>query len=49
MPIEDEAGRVLYLLQYIIHSIVMDIDDLAFLGFSFPVPVLFVLSHMQTE
>lgn len=49
MHIQDEAARVLYLLQCAIHSIVMDIDDLAFLGFSFPVPVLFVLSHMETE
>lgn len=45
--IQDEATRVLCLLQHAIYASAMDIDDSAFLGFSFPVSVLFVLSHMQ--
>lgn len=39
---------MLYLLQHVIHASAMDIDDLAFLGFSFPASVLFMLSHTQT-
>lgn len=36
MHMQDGAARVLYLLQCIIHSSAMDINDLAFLVFSFP-------------
>lgn len=34
MHIQDEAARLLYLLLYVKHSSAMDIDDSAFLGFS---------------